>query len=99
MSPRKVTDYLLAAAHPKGGAKARFFRAFGFEGGRSELLITALFDHPIRNAVADVVEGPFGAKYIVRCALETPDGRNPCVVSVWIVEADRRPRLVTAYPA
>ena len=39
-------------------------------------------------------------KYVVRCAVETPDGRNPCIVSVWAIEeADRtRPRLLTAYP-
>jgi hypothetical protein len=32
-------------------------------------------------------------------ALETPDGRNPLVRTVWFVGFDDlRPRLVTAYP-
>lgn len=28
---RKIVEYLLARDHPQGGAKARFFQAFGFE--------------------------------------------------------------------
>ncbi|MBV9734399.1 MAG: hypothetical protein JO209_00715 [Acidisphaera sp.] len=41
----------------------------------------------------------FGIKYVVRCVLTTPDGRDPCVLSVWIDDAVGRPRFVTAYPA
>jgi uncharacterized protein DUF6883 len=40
-----------------------------------------------------------GTKYVLECAMDTPDGNNPCVRSVWIMEAGQNsPRLVTAYP-
>jgi filamentous hemagglutinin len=99
MSLSKVENYLLNEDHPDGRSKAKFFKSFGFVAEHAESLITALFDHPIRNSVFEVKSSPFGEKYVIRCAIETPDGRNPCVVSIWVIEPDRRPRLVTAYPA
>ena len=97
-SPAKVIDYLLSDSHPDGGSKARFFRSFGFVAEDADTLMTTLFDHPIRNSVAAVKQTPFGDKYVVRCEIETPDGRNPCITSTWVVEAGEGPRLVTAYP-
>jgi hypothetical protein len=38
-------------------------------------------------------------KYVIEGMMESPDGRNPHVRSIWIVEYDTDyPRLVTAYP-
>lgn len=100
ISPSKITDYLLNRLHPQGQAKARYFESFGFAGANADLLMAALFDHPIRNSVKEVVPNDWGDKYIIECMIETPDGRNPCIVSVWIIEqGDQRPRFVTAYPA
>lgn len=44
-------------------------------------------------------ETPFGRRYFVEGPLTPPDGRDPLVRSVWLIEtrADT-PRLVTAYP-
>jgi hypothetical protein len=95
----EITDYLLNPAHPDGAAKARYFQAFGFAGAESELLVAALFDHPTRNEVAVEAPNEWGVKYVIRCQIQTPDQRNPCIRSVWIIEADGRPRFVTAYPA
>jgi hypothetical protein len=99
ISPVKVFDYLLNRDHVDGASKAAFFESCGFVGSDRDLLLSALFDHPARNEVERVVPNPFGTKYVVRCTLQTPGGRDPCIRSVWIIEADGLPRLVTAYPA
>lgn len=58
----------------------------------------ALLAHPVANPVAATKASPHGIKYEVRCSIATPDGRDPCTTTVWIVEGGRPPRLVTAYP-
>lgn len=96
---RKILDYLLRDDHPDGGAKARFFLARGFSRLDWRLLADALLDHGRRNAVADARPGAFGTLYEVRCTLRTPDGRDPCIRTVWqIRDASSGPPLITAYP-
>ena len=93
---RKITGYLLSEERSEG--KAAFFAAFGFNLARWDLLRDALLAHAASNEVAQVVSTPFGAKYLVEGRLLTPDGRNPRVRSVWIINAGATvPRLVTAY--
>jgi hypothetical protein len=99
VSQAKITNYLLDASHAFGGAKARFFSGVGFSKGDWREMAAALADHPVRNSVESTILTPYGAKHVVRCSLETPDGRNPCVVTVWIKDSAAPPRLVTAYPA
>ena len=94
---RKVREYLLSEERIEG--KAAFFTAFGFALARWELLHDALLLHATSHDVALSVENPHGTKYIVEGALQTPDGRNPQVRSVWIINSGTVvPRLVTAYP-
>ena len=54
-------------------------------------------------AHADSVDGAtdtgFGVKYKLSCEIQTPDKRNPCIITIWIVEAGMKaPKLITAYP-
>lgn len=93
----KVRDYLLNAAHPGNLGKAALFQAFGFQAAKWEEMRDALRKHPAANEVVRTTRNPHGIKYEVSCDLETPDGRNPCLTTVWIIEARHRPRLVTAY--
>lgn len=95
----KITDYLLDPDHPFGGPKARFFLHCGFSLATWQALAAALARHPALNPVENTTSTRYGAKYVVRCSLVTPDGRNPCVVTVWMKDGDAPPRLVTAYPA
>ena len=99
--PRKVAGYLLDRQHVRGGPKAAFFERFGFSADAPGLLTAALHTHPERNDVVETVFGPYGTSYVVRCAIETPDGRNPCILSVWFAPHGdpTKPRLSTAYPA
>jgi hypothetical protein len=95
----KILDYLLDDTHPLGRAKAAFFARFGFDRATWQKLAESLHDHPERNSVAATISTAFGTKYLVRCRFATPDGRDPCILTVWMVEDGlQEARLVTAYP-
>jgi hypothetical protein len=95
----KITKYLLNPSHPHGASKAKFFMSLGFSLANWVELKKSLLGHPHTNLVTDQTTGRYGDKYEVRCALVTPDGRNPCIISVWIIEPpDPDPRFITAYP-
>lgn len=95
----KIRDYLLNPNHPDNGGKAAFFNAFGFTAQGWASLREALRAHPGMHVVVDLATNPWGTKYEVRCSLPSPDGRNPCVRSFWLIDAaSPNPRLVTAYP-
>lgn len=96
----KITEYLLSANHPDGRSKAEFFSRFGFGLGNWQVLMVALRQHGANCPVVEVVESSYGARYVVEGEIETPDGRNPQLRSVWIMAGARTtPRLITAYPA
>jgi hypothetical protein len=96
----KITDCLLDPTHSISAAgKANFFLGRGFSQRDWQVLKRALLDHAQNNPVTDSVVARFGETYEVGCSLVTPDGRNPCIVSVWIIELPgSNPRFVTAYP-
>jgi hypothetical protein len=93
IDPPKLT-YLLQT----DPGKAKFFAACGFDPSRPHELDAALRQHPVLNPYYSVVHTSHGTKYIVRCSLPTPNRRNPCVRTVWIIDAGRTvPRFVTGY--
>ena len=99
LDERKITQYLLSTVHPTGASKAKFFMSFGFSSGNWAELKRALLNHPLTNPATSQESNLFGQKFEVRCALVTPDGRNPCIISVSIIELpDPNPRFITAYP-
>ena len=94
----KVRDYLLNGNNPQNAGKAALFERSGFDPLRWDILADALRAHPLQNEVVRTVPSPHGIKYVVECMIKTPDGRNPCMISVWIIENGRDlARLVTAY--
>jgi hypothetical protein len=96
----KIIQYLLNSAHSSAAAgKANFFMSFGFSQANWAELKKSLLEHPQTNQVTNQTTTAFGDKYVISCSLTTPDGRNPCVISVWIIESpDPNPKFVTAYP-
>lgn len=92
--------YLLDLSSENGRAKARFFLSFGFTIDEWRVMARALQQHASDHEVTKTDERPpFGMHYIIEGALHTPDGRNPAVRVVWIIdEGDDIPRLVSAYP-
>jgi filamentous hemagglutinin len=96
---RKITDYLLNEDHADGRPKARFFKGFGFTLEDWRTLQSALEAHPSLNPVKESRSTRWGTKYIVECNFPTPDGRDPCILTVWLQAEPGAPAvLVTAYP-
>ena len=83
---RKVANYLLSTTHPKGRNKANFFLRFGFSSYRWEELAEALKLLVVSHEVTDIVETEFGICYQVDGVIETPDGRNPQIITIWQID-------------
>lgn len=94
----KVRDYLLSRDHPDNDGKAGFFELFGFARERWSELQASLIAHPATNDVVRVVPAGDGIRYRVQCNLVGPNGRNPCITTIWAVENGQPPRLITAFP-
>ncbi|GLI35536.1 DUF6883 domain-containing protein [Desulforhabdus amnigena] len=96
---RKITEYLLSESHPVGKAKARYFRALGYSERNASQLKEDLTAIAVTYEVTEMIDTPFGRKYVVDGALATPGGIKARVRTVWIVEAGEDiSRFVTAYP-
>ena len=96
---RKITHYLLSFDSEEGKSKAAFFTRFGFAKADWQLFASALCQHAMSHAVTQVEQNQYATKYVLEGPLQTPDGRNPMVRTVWaVVGVYSTPRLVTAYP-
>jgi len=94
----KVRDYLLNPEHPDGGSKAGWFQSLGYTRDRWHELAMDLLALAATCEQFATVRTPFGVKYVVKGRISRVSHRSACVLAVWIVEAGRPPRLVTAYP-
>ncbi|MBL9130973.1 MAG: hypothetical protein JNG86_07230 [Verrucomicrobiaceae bacterium] len=94
----KVTDYLLNRDHPEGGSKAKFFLNRGFTPLLWQEMAESLRQHGRTQPVTETTATRFGKKFTVECQIKTPDGKNPCILTAWIIEGSKPPRLVTAHP-
>lgn len=100
VADNKITDYLLGEIHEIGKHKADFFKRFGFDIADINTFKGSLIQHSIDSDIERTKDSAFGIKYELKCEIKTPDDRNPCIVTVWIVESGKdEPKLVTAYPA
>jgi len=96
----KITGYLLNSEHEIGAAKADFFTLFGFRKENPDEFSKAIRGHANNRNVSAQNDTGYGVKFELQCSIETPDERNPCVVTVWIIDNGKEePRLITAYPA
>ena len=96
----KVETYLLNRDHPTGRAKAAFFARFGYDSVNQVAFAMALDRHGATRPIVRTSTNAYGVKYEVRCSFETPDGRDPCIVTIWLrPEGEAACRLITAYPA
>lgn len=98
ISVEKIRDYLLNPSHPIGGSKAVWFASLGYTLGNWQDLADDLLQVAQTSEDFIAKSSPFGVKYEVSGALGCPGHRSGSVVSVWIVEENDPPRLVTAYP-
>lgn len=94
----KVRDYLLNLEHPEGGSKAVWFHTLGYRRDQWHLLADDLLAIARDCGEFDTETTRFGIKYKVSGLVGRPNYRPGTVRTVWIVEDDNPPRLVTAYP-
>ena len=95
----KITGYLLSPNPSVGGGKPNFFVRFGFQPDNWRELADALLAVGRGYDVVDILETSFGIKYVIEGRVETPDGRNLQVRTVWQIDWGKDcPRLVSAYP-
>jgi hypothetical protein len=97
--PDKISDYLLSHKHPVGASKSRFFAAHGFDHSNISSLEQGLLRVAAEGRLVQLVSSPHGDKYVIDGELFTPRGTTVTVRTIWIIEADSKPRFVTAYPA
>ena len=94
----KVRDYLLNLAHPDGGSKAIWFHSLGYVRDEWNQLAADLLAIARNCTTFDTETTGFGVKYKAMGTVGRPDYRPGVVLTVWIVEDNDPPRLVTAYP-
>ena len=94
----KVRDYLLNPNHPVGGPKATWFASIGYTIDNWQDLADDLLR--LARTVDDFVAKPssFGVKYKVPGRIGRPGHCPADIITVWIVEENSLPRLITAYP-
>jgi len=94
----KLLDYALNPEHPRGQHKARMFEsALGI--GRSDWLY--LHDQLLERVIGAPVRGtrvtPFGVTYEIVLSVDGLNGATQPVVTIWTVEAEDPPRLVSTW--
>ena len=98
VTDEKVRDYLLNLDHPDGGSKAVWFHSLGYVRDDWGQLANDLLEIARHCKDFAVETNTFGVKYKATGHVGRPDHRPGLVLTVWIVEDDDPPRLVTAYP-
>lgn len=99
VQPNKLTGYLLSETHPIGKAKAKFFRALGFDETTLRALEQALLNLAVTQEVHETTATVHGTKYIIIGAIHTPLGKTVSILTVWIVDTGKdAPRFITARP-
>ncbi len=91
IAPAKITHYLLVPRVISD--KSKFFLGDGFTRHNWRVLDTALrrhvqtHDYVSVRPICDETDPTIivGHNYTVICALQTPDGRNPCMRTIWAV--------------
>jgi hypothetical protein len=94
----KVQDYLLNADHPEGGSKALWFVSLGYEQHDWQILADDLLQIAKTCDRFDTERSKYGVKYKASGMISRPHHRPGRVLTVWIVEDEDPPRLVTAFP-
>ena len=98
IAAEKVRDYLLNPKHPDGGSKAVWFHSLGYARNEWQLLADDLMAIARDCDHCDTIKTPIGVEYKATGLGGRPTHRPGKVLTVWIVEDDDPPRLVTAYP-
>ncbi len=89
---------MLNQFHPEGRTKAAFFIRLEFDPGQPDVLRQALL-HLAQTADLTEMVCAYCRKYAGVGLLETPNGKQAAIMTVWILRNNLPPPiLVTAYP-
>ena len=94
----KLTSYVLDPEHPRGRHKARVFASalgIGKQDWRHlrDAILDGLPDAPVRGTRITA----FGVLYDVLVLVDGLNGATKPVATIWMIEPDRPPRLVSAW--
>jgi hypothetical protein len=94
----KLVRYVLDTTHERGRHKARVFAsALGIASGDwrylHDQILEALPNAPVRGTRIT----PFGVAYEVVVTIDGLNGASAPVVTTWIVQGDKPPRLTSAW--
>nr|WP_294548259.1 DUF6883 domain-containing protein [uncultured Rhodopila sp.] len=98
VSQTKIQAFLLDESHTGNKGRAKFFALFGFTSTGWETMRDALPARVAANPIVETETTMHGTNDTVRCSMPSPDGRNPCISSIWTIEPGGEPRFVTAFP-
>jgi hypothetical protein len=95
---RKIEEYCLSPAHPRGRHKARVFReALGPAQNDAQWLRQALLDGLRQNEATEVAKDDFGRRFRVDIRLAR-HGKRAVVRTVWMTRSGEQvPRFVTCW--
>ncbi len=94
----KLEDYVLDSGHPDGRHKARVFHAMlGIQAADWRHLRDAILSGLKDAPVSAIEDSPYGRRCTVVMPIEGLNGARHEIVTAWLVEADRPPRLITTY--
>lgn len=95
---RKVEDYCLNPAHPRGRHKARVFReALGLGQSDAAWLLEALLDSVRLGEAIELARDEFGRRWRVDAPVAR-HGKSVVIRTIWIVRSgEQAPRFVTCW--
>lgn len=98
ISTVKLVDYALDPEHPRGRHKARVFAsALGIERNDWRYLHRQILEGVVEAPVRATRITPFGVLYDVIVLVDGLNGATHSVATIWIIEPDRPPRLVSLW--
>lgn len=96
--PEKLVGYALDPTHPRGRHKARVFSAaLAIEQDDWRYLLEQLLEGVAAAPVTGTRITPFGTLYEVVVLVDGLNGATMPVATIWIVEGDLPPRLVSTW--
>lgn len=99
MAPSKLRDYLLNAAHKKGGSKARLLIGMGYTPTDYSNLEADLRVQHLTLDPANTEANDYGTCYEIVAPLVGPTGKSITFRSVWQIDLGTDvPRLITMVP-
>ncbi|PDW00051.1 DUF6883 domain-containing protein [Candidatus Viridilinea mediisalina] len=86
-------------AHHRGGSKATLLLQFGYAPTEWQRLAGDLRRDHLTRTIDLMRTTPYGMRYEIRAALQTPSGRPLVMRSIWQIDSESTsPRLITLYP-